>query len=358
MSKRFARWAVVALAPLLVLGTLPVPALGAGVAGVAVRLSVQGVPLTTTGELVDGTTFVPVKALSAELGFTVAAPDPGRVTVAGPNARITFSTSGSTAVVNGHEVRCDLPFEKSGQLMVPARFFLENMGYRVRWSGGPPCAVDLVPIELNDLVIGTVRERLETAFLVVDVQYPKVSGLESQAVQDAMNAYFSNRIKDLLAQGYQSEKDSIEGGWATRNPTEVVANYTVEFNEKGFLDLLFEDYLYTGGAHGMTTRSGYLIDVKTGKTYETLKDLFKDGTDYISLLSAEVKKQFDALGLPLLQPFEQIRPDQGFYIKDGDLVIYTDLYEYTPYAAGFPEFRIPLSSLADVLVPELAALCR
>lgn len=138
----------------------------------------------------------------------------------------------------------------------------------------------------------------------------------------------------------------------------MVANYTVECNEGGFLDFLFEDYLYTGGAHGLTQRSGYLADVKSGKAYLALKDLFKDGTDYISLLSAEVKKQFDALDLPLLQPFERIRPDQGFYIKDGDLVIYTDLYEYTPYVAGFPEFHIPLSSLADVLVPELAALSR
>lgn len=355
MLRWLLRAMAVALVAILIASALP---LRADAADVAVRLTLRGAPLATTGELVDGRTFVPVKLLSAELGFTVSDYDPGRVTVAGPNARITFATGGSTAVVNGHEVRCDYPFDKNGQLMVPARFFLENMGYRVRWSGGPPCAVDLVPIELNDLVIGTVRERRETLTLIVDVQYPKVSALKSQAVQDAMNAYFANRISDLLAQGYQSEKESIEGGWATRNPTEVAANYTVALNEKGFLCLLFEDYLYTGGAHGMTTRSGYLVDVKTGKTYETLKDLFKDGTDYVSLLSAEVKKQFDESGLPLLQPFERIRPDQGFYIKDGDLVIYTDLYEYTPYAAGFPEFRIPLSSLADVLVPELAALCR
>ena len=353
---RWPSWAMaLMLAAILVLGTLTGTAQAAGI---AVRLTLRGAPLATTGELVDGRTFVPVKLLSAELGFTVSDYDPGRVTIAGPNARVVFSIGAGSATVNGHEVRCDLPFEKDGQLLVPARFFLENMGYRVRWSGGPPCAVDLVPVQLNDLVIGTVRERLETSTLIVDVQYPRVSGLESKAVQDAVNAYFAKRINDLLAQGYQSEKESVEGGWATLNPTEVAANYTVEFNEKGFLDLLFEDYLYTGGAHGMTTRSGYLVDVKTGKTYETLKDLFKDGTDYISLLSAEVKKQFDVLGLPLLQPFEQIRPDQGFYIKDGDLVIYTDLYEYTPYAAGFPEFRIPLSSLADVLVSELAALCR
>ena len=142
-------------------------------------------------------------------------------------------------------------------------------------------------------------------------------------------------------------------------PTEVVADYTIEYDQNGLLNILFQDYLYTGGAHGMTYRSGYLLDLNTGKTYASLEDLFKDGTDYISLLSAEVKKGFDALDIPLLTPpFVQIRPDQGFYINDDDLVIYTDLYEYTAYAAGFPEFRIPLASLSDVLVPEIAVAAR
>lgn len=354
MVRRFYCAAALALAAVLVLGTLPRAAFASND---VVRLTLQGKPLVATGELVNDTTFVPVKALGVELGFTVTAYDPGRVTVAGPKSRMVFSTGSGIAVVGGHETRCDLPFLENDQLMVPARFFLENMGFRVGWSSDPAYTVDLTPVELNDLVIGTVRERQETVTLIVDIQYPKLSGLDSAQVQDTMNAYFASRTGPSLAQAYQSEKDNIAGGF-TQWPTDVALNYTVKCNEKGFLGILFEDYLYTGGAHGMTLRAGYLADVKTGKTYGSLKDLFKDGTDYIPLLSAEVKKQFDTIGLTLLQPFEEIRPDQGFYVKDGDLVIYTDLYEYTAYALGFPEFRIPLSTLSNVLVPELVVLAQ
>lgn len=282
--------------------------------------------------------------------------DSARVIVAGPNRRIIFSSGNGLATVNGHEVRSGAPFLENDQFMVPARFCLENMGYRLTWHSSPSYSIDLVPIELNNVVIGTIRERQETSTLIIDVQYPRLSGLESTDIQEAMNSYFASRPNATLQQAYQNEKEMIAGGF-TQWATEAALNYTVEYNEKGFLSLLFEDYLYLGGVHGNTCRTGYLADLKTGKTYSTLKDLFKDGTDYVALLSPEVKKQFDGMGEGLaLSPFEQIRPDQGFYIKGNDLVIYFDLYEHTPYAAGFPEFHIPLSTLSSVLVPELAVL--
>lgn len=355
---RWSKGAVaLALAAVLILGVLPKAALAEGNAPVSVSL--QGKPLAAKGELVYGTTFVPVKALGVELGFNVTAYDPARVTVAGPNNRVVFGNGSSLATVSGHETYCGgLPFIENDQLMVPARFLLESMGYQLTWSDKPSFSIDLIPVTLNNFVIGTVRERQETATLIIDLQYPKLSGLESRDVQDAMNAYFASSPDAMLQQAYQNEKDMIAGGY-TQWPTEASRNYTVEYNQNGFLGLLLDNYLYLGGAHGSTIRTGYFADVKTGKTYATLKDLFKDGTDYISLLSPEVKKQFDAMGEgAALASFERIRPDQGFYIKGNDLVIYFDVYEYTPYAAGFPEFHIPLPTLSNVLVPELAALAK
>lgn len=59
--------------------------------------------------------------------------------------------------------------------------------------------------------------------------------------------------------------------------------------------------------------------------------------------------QIEERDLPLLGEFEGIRPDQDYYIVDNVLVIYFQLYEISPYAAGFPYFPIPLYKIESIL---------
>ncbi len=118
---------------------------------------------------------------------------------------------------------------------------------------------------------------------------------------------------------------------------------------------MLDKYLYEGGAHGRTKRSGYTVYLETGKTYE-LKDLFKPGADYVSVINAEIAEQIKERDLSLLAPFLSVRPDQDFYIKDGQIIVFFQQYELMAYAYGFPEFRIPRAVLGDILVDELLAL--
>ena len=323
-----------------------------------VALSLEGQALHTTGSLLyDSVTMVSLKDLAAEMGFTYKGPGNNamgttyQATVTCKDKRVTFNIGSSWAVVNGHEVLCTAPILEGDKVMVPLRFLAENMGFQVIWTGNP-MGVDLRRVTENPIVIGTVRERQETSTLRLDLQYPKIAGLDP-AVQGQLNAYFSNRTGPVVEQAHQAEKENVAGGW-TQWPTEAVLNYTVTYNQQDLLCILFDDYLYTGGAHGMTGRHGYTVDLKTGTSY-ALKDLFKPGTDYVSLISAEVAKQIEARDLATLKPFTNIRDDQDFYIKDGDLVVYFQQYELMAYAYGFPEFKIPMASLGNVLVPEMAA---
>lgn len=341
----------------LVMG-LTMAMLGSGAAAQAsnaVLLTLEGNPLTAAGSLVNGTTMVPVEALGAELGFKVSIPSSeDRIIVSKADKKVELSQGRSVALVSGHEIRIpERPVIVGDKIMVPLRFLLETMGYEVVWQSGTINTVDLRPITENDLVIGTVRERRETATLSVDVQYPKIAGLAAE-VQDPMNAYFADRVKPAVDQGYRSAEANDAVG-ESRWPTEVFLNYRIAYNQKGLLSVLFDDYLYTGGAHGGIARHGYTTDIRTGKSY-ALKDLFEPDTDYVSLLSAEIKEQIEARELTLLSPFEAIREDQDFYIERDSLVVYFQQYELMAYAYGFPEFRIPMSSLADVLTLELAGI--
>lgn len=203
MSRRFLAVVCVVAATVLVLGFLP----GSALAGPdqAVLLMLKGKPLETAGELTTGTTFVPVEALSADLGFKVNTVRTGQLIVTYGDKKVVFTSGTTQVVVNGHEAWC-IQYSKDGSLMVPVRFLLENMGFRVGWSSDPQNTVDLYPVQENNVVIGTVRERQETAGLSLDIQYPKLRGLESAAIQDAANAFFAGRSEGAIARGYQSVK--------------------------------------------------------------------------------------------------------------------------------------------------------
>ena len=47
--------------------------------------------------------------------------------------------------------------------------------------------------------------------------------------------------------------------------------------------------------------------------------------------------------------FYSIKDNQKFYIQDKSIVIFFDLYEIAPYAAGIPEFPIDIEKIKDNL---------
>ncbi|MPN33586.1 hypothetical protein SDC9_181075 [bioreactor metagenome] len=44
---------------------------------------------------------------------------------------------------------------------------------------------------------------------------------------------------------------------------------------------------------------------------------------------------------------------QEFYLTTKELVVFYQLYEYTPYVYGFLKFSIPYEQIADLLEPEV-----
>lgn len=108
-------------------------------------------------------------------------------------------------------------------------------------------------------------------------------------------------------------------------------------------------------ASGYETAKYYNINKKTD-TVVTLKELFVDGTDYVTLLTNAIKTEMrrqmkEEEGVtyfiddpdPEMQDFsfQKIKEDQNFYINSsGQLVISFDEYEVAPGSMGRPEFII------------------
>lgn len=116
-----------------------------------------------------------------------------------------------------------------------------------------------------------------------------------------------------------------------------------------------------------TEASGYMfskiyhIDKNTGNMIE-LKDIFKDGSDYVDILSQNIKEQMkqqmdsDESKSYFLNDeieennFNKIKEDQNFYFnKDNNLVICFDEYEVAPGYMGTVEFIISSDVVENIL---------
>ena len=105
----------------------------------------------------------------------------------------------------------------------------------------------------------------------------------------------------------------------------------------------------------------YNIDKETGAVVE-LKDLFKEGSDYVSVLSELVMSQMreqmaaDESVIYFIDSeyegdsFTSIDPEQNFYMDaDGNLVLSFDEYTVAPGYMGVVSFTIDRSQIEDIL---------
>ncbi len=161
--------------------------------------------------------------------------------------------------------------------------------------------------------------------------------------------FLNEKFKDLN-KVLESTVDSMWNEWKDDLVKNIKAgfktSYYLEFSIERFDDkivsIVFEDYAYTGGAHGIPSRKVVNYDLKEKKLLR-LSDLFKKGVDWKSQINRFVREYFKHV--PTLNKFESISDDQSFYIGTWGIVVFFAPYEYTPYAAGFPEIPISFSAL-------------
>ncbi|MDT3416280.1 hypothetical protein QO009_002148 [Brevibacillus aydinogluensis] len=174
----------------------------------------------------------------------------------------------------------------------------------------------------------------------VTIYYPQVAGLANRQAEQNINQTLSRYVQDLINQQYESQVPGT---------TEMQGSYEIKNNQRGIFSVTLNNYAYTPPmAHGMTYMMSLTADVQTGQVF-SLRDLFKPGSDYVKVLSDNIKTQIANRHIPTLEPFKAIRPDQDFYVADKALVIYFQLYEITPYYVGFPMFPISVFDLEPII---------
>ncbi|EJO5349283.1 WG repeat-containing protein [Clostridium botulinum] len=172
------------------------------------------------------------------------------------------------------------------------------------------------------------------------VYYPKVTGMEDKFLEGKVN----NRLKQL------SQVKPIEGN--VQLEYSYLGDFKIEFFNKNLLELELQGYKFPfGAAHGMPSKIYTKIDLTTGEFYE-LKDLFKEDSDYVRVLSDIIGEQIKnnpEYSYIFPDSYNGIKEDQPFYVSKDILYIYFYPYEIASYAAGFPTFKIPYNDIMDII---------
>ena len=178
------------------------------------------------------------------------------------------------------------------------------------------------------------------------VYYPQLSGIGDAAQEAKLNTAFREDAVSLLEPYRNPDASASPEDLDWLADTTLSYDYELAGRIGRVLIIKQTGYEYnSGAAHGMPWQSYAHVDQDSGLTYRLADLLTPDG-----MLEVERRIRTDAGDDPEatgydLSDWEGLTGEDLFAIEEGALVVYFSPYEIAPYAAGFPEFRYPLSEL-------------
>ncbi|WP_249901556.1 DUF4163 domain-containing protein [Paenibacillus sp. PK3_47] len=318
------------------------PAAAAAKAGQSqVILKWNGSITKQTGIFNGGKVWVPVAFLRDSLGMPVSYNKADMTYTIGKGNTLTklmVSDYGISISVNNYFLGDYEAKNINNRMYVPLDLLTGYLGYHGDWS--PPTGrLNVMKQKQNNITITTESYVKESKDAPIRLDYPVISGLANAEAQKAINDTLKQTVLNYAADAEKQIADRA----ADDRPYEFEGGYVVTYNQNGVLSLITQQYGYTGGAHGMTYRNAFTFSLKDGKRL-LLGDLFGANPNYKKELNAKLSKQLKADG-GYLGGFTGLNTEKYFYLQDGKVTLFFQLYEYTAYAAGFPEFTFTFKEL-------------
>lgn len=194
-----------------------------------------------------------------------------------------------------------------------------------------------------------------------DIKIPEVSvknedGTVNEETTQKINKSIQEYTDEIIAQYEADVKAAGESG----GHLDVELDYSVITDSDRLFSIRFDQLLVM--ASGTQMVKIYHIDKQTGEMID-LGGLFKEGADYVTAVSENIKKQMKermAADESLVYwvdnedmaewNFESIKEDNTFYVNEnGKLTIVFDEYEVAPGYMGSVEFEIPTEIVQDLV---------
>jgi hypothetical protein len=307
----------------------------------SIVLKANGVISQQTGIVQEGKVWIPITFMRDVLGLPLIYDKEENAYTIGKGtakAKLTLSSFGTSIWVNNYYIREYEGKLINNRLYVPSGLLNDYLGYKVDWTLGSS-KLNVMNRPQNALTVTTETYAKDRKEALIQLDYPKISGLSQSAAQKAMN----DTLKESAMRFAAGAEQDISNRSGSEPKYTYDIDYLVTYNQNGVISLLMSQYSDTGGAHGMTNREAFTFSLKDGKRL-LLGDLFGANPNYKKTLNAKLNKLVKAEE-SYLGGFNGLNTEKYFYLKDDQVVLFFQLYEYTAYAAGFPEYPFTFKEL-------------
>lgn len=206
-----------------------------------------------------------------------------------------------------------------------------------------------------DISVNAKEINKSNKYLDSNMKIPIIS-ISDKTIEQQINKKIEEDIQSMYKSSVKETESFFDNFPDMDVKFEINSDFKVKKETNGIISILIEYYKYSGGAHGYYENVPYNIDITTGK-FLTLEELFKSDSTYKDIINKEIQSQIEKINTDNNLPkesdkiynFKGISDNQKFYLQDGEMVIFFDLYEIAPYVSGIPEFPIEINLLEESL---------
>jgi hypothetical protein len=190
--------------------------------------------------------------------------------------------------------------------------------------------------------VTVLNYRIEYPEFVAD-NYPKSIKTVNQFYKSNALALQNNFRTKLYQMAVDQYLDDINNGFPVR-VFEALQTFALTYNQACIISSYFDNYQYTGGAHGLTNRTSQTWNLRTGRILK-LRELYKCSANYKTYIKNKIIEQIKENPDIYFENYEEL-VDQtfnvnSFYVTPSGVVVYFQQYDIAPYASGIREFLLP-----------------
>ena len=184
-----------------------------------------------------------------------------------------------------------------------------------------------------------------TVVLKYHIEYPEIV-MDWQQNRNGIKKFNDYNLKMALQTQQKAEielyKYNKENGYP-QMMYELYREYQITLNQENAVSMYIDEYIFSGGAHGTTTRTSQTWNLMLGKTVE-LYELYPNEPYFLLYILRKINREIsENIEIYFADPYplvvEYFNPD-SYYIDNGKVVIYFQQYDIAPYSSGIIEFTL------------------
>lgn len=191
-----------------------------------------------------------------------------------------------------------------------------------------------------------------TVVLKYHIEYPEIV-MDWQQNRNGIKKFNDYNLKMALQTQQKAEnelyKEAIElykynkeNGYP-QMMYELYREYQITLNQENAVSMYIDEYIFSGGAHGTTTRTSQTWNLMLGKMVE-LYELYLNEQYFLLDILRKINREIsENIEIYFADPYplvvEYFNPD-SYYIDNGKVVIYFQQYDIAPYSSGIIEFTL------------------